>query len=48
MKNIFLFLCVLLLNISCSEKRKAVIGETEFQQKLNSCRLKTLRKIASF
>ncbi|MCH2194652.1 DUF1684 domain-containing protein [Kordia sp.] len=36
MKNIFLFLCVLLLNISCSEKRKAVIGETEFQQKLNA------------
>ncbi len=36
MKKSFLLLCIVLLHVSCSEKRKAVVGETEFQQKLNA------------
>jgi len=36
MKNILLALCVTFLCASCSEKRQAVIGKTEFQQKLNA------------
>ncbi|MFK7748102.1 MAG: DUF1684 domain-containing protein [Kordia sp.] len=36
MKNICLILCSTLLIIGCSGKKEAVIGETEFQQKLNA------------
>ncbi|WP_420574391.1 DUF1684 domain-containing protein [Kordia sp.] len=36
MKNICLILCVLLLNVSCGQEKKALIGETEFQRELNA------------
>ena len=36
MKNFFLFLCILSLTASCAQKKPSVIGETEFQQKLNA------------
>lgn len=36
MKNMFLIFCVLVLNVSCSQEKKELIGETEFQRELNS------------
>jgi uncharacterized protein (DUF1684 family) len=36
MKNICLILCLLLINISCSQEKKEVKGETEFQKEINS------------
>ncbi|QHI36202.1 hypothetical protein IMCC3317_15610 [Kordia antarctica] len=36
MKNTFLILCVLVMNVSCSQEKTALIGETEFQRELNA------------
>ena len=36
MKNICLILCLLLINVSCSQEKKEVKGETEFQKEINS------------
>ncbi len=36
MKNISLMICVLLMNVSCSQEKKELVGETEFQRELNA------------
>jgi uncharacterized protein (DUF1684 family) len=36
MKNACLILCALLMNVSCSQEKKELVGETEFQRELNS------------
>jgi uncharacterized protein (DUF1684 family) len=36
MKNICLIICVLLINVSCSQEKKELVGETEFQRELNA------------
>lgn len=36
MKNICLILCLLLINVSCSQEKKEAKGETEFQKEINS------------
>lgn len=36
MKNICLILCVLLLNVSCGQEKRILVGETDFQRELNS------------
>lgn len=36
MKNSFLIVCILLMNVSCSQEKKELVGETEFQRELNA------------
>lgn len=36
MKNSLLILCLLLINIGCSQEKKEIPGETEFQKELNA------------
>jgi len=36
MKNSFLIICILLMNVGCSQEKKELVGETEFQRELNA------------
>lgn len=36
MKNILLIVCVLLMNVSCSQEKRVLVGETEFQREINA------------